>query len=497
MKLKSNYALLFLLLSQVLCAASSRPNVLFLSVDDLNDWINPMGHSQAITPNMDRLAARGVTYQNAHTAGSFCAPSRTAIFTGRYATTTGFYHNQVYHFENPEIVPLHMAFHNAGYATYGAGKLFHHAHGFIDRRAWDEFYIRDDELKKRGWGMETWKEFHHDMLPDPYPASPYNIGLGRAPTNGFFLEWGPIPNEKEERMADTMRTNYAVEVLQRQHDEPFFLGLGLYAPHFPNYVPQKYFDLYDRDAIVPPVYLQDDWDDLPEKPRKRLAERRSFQERIENLDIHKDAIRGYLASVTYADAMLGRVLDALDASPYRDNTVIVLWSDNGYHLGEKMNWGKETLWQRTSNVPLIFAGPGIARGASLETSASLVDMYPTLLDLCRLPQEDGLDGVSMARDLRYPERAQDRAVMLPGTEPNEYAIMNQKWRYIRYRDGGEELYDVCNDPHEWTNLADSPEYASVKRKMAAEAPSDFAEPRRRKHRLNLVIEGDDFHWEKK
>jgi len=446
---------------------------------------------------MDRLAARGVVYHNAHTAGSFCAPSRTAIFTGKHVSTTGCYRNQVYFHEYPDLVPLQMAFHDAGYGTFGGGKLFHHAHGFIDRRAWDEFFIRDDQLKKRGWGLETWKEFHYDMLPDPYPASPYNIGLGRKPTNGFFLEWAALDNEKEDGMADTKRTNWAIDILQREHEKPFFLGIGLYAPHFPNYVPKKYFDLYDRDAIVAPEYSREDLEDLPDEPLERLKKRVQFQERLEKIDAHKDAVHGYLASISYADAMLGRILDALDASPYADNTVIVLWSDHGYHLGEKMNWGKETLWERTSNVPLIFAGPGIAKGADIDASASLLDMYPTLLDLCGIPQVEGLEGVSLAADLAKPESAEDRFILLPGTVPGEYAVMNQFWRYIKYRDGGEELYNFVEDPNEWNNLADSPKYSVIKDKMAEFAPKTFAKPRPMKRDLRLVTNGDDFHWENK
>lgn len=490
----------WLLLPLILCSAAAakpRPNVVFFALDDLSDWINPMGYEQAITPNMDRLAAAGVTYQNAQTAGIYCAPSRSAIFTGRHPSTTGCYTDQVYYHNHPDIVPLQMAFKNAGYSTFGAGKLFHHARGFIDPRGWDQFFIRDDELKKRGWPLETWKEFHYDMLPNPYPASVYNKGLGRPPTNGFFLEWGPIPNHKEERMADTMRTNWACDILKKKHDKPFFLGVGLYSPHFPNYAPQKYFDMYDRSKIKAPPYMDGDIDDIPPIPRKEMEKRSAFQARLEKLGAVEDAVMGYLACVTYADAMLGRVLDAITEGPNARNTIVVLWSDHGYHHGEKEDWGKRTLWERTTNVPLIFAGPGIARGQSIEASASLLDMYPTLMELCRIPVDKKLEGVSLADDLKNPHKAVDRFVYVSGTHPNEFAVMNRTWRYIRYRDGTEELYHVEVDPNEWHNLADKPEYEPMKKKLAGHAPKSFAKPGPSSHALELMCEGDDYWWENK
>ena len=207
--------------------------------------------------------------------------------------------------------------------------------------------------------------------------------------------------------------------LKEKHDKPFFLGVGLYAPHFPNYCPQKYFDLYDPAKIELPPYKDDDLDDLPPKIRKTEDQPdEPHHQRLEELDAVEDAIHGYLACISYADAMIGRVLDALDASPYADNTIVVLWSDHGYHHGEKGDWGKHTLWERTSNVPFIWAGPGIAKGAVTDVSVSLIDMYPTFVELCGLPQPPHrLEGVSIAATLRDPAKAKDRDVFLPHMEP--------------------------------------------------------------------------------
>jgi arylsulfatase A-like enzyme len=476
--------------------ASQKPNILMFAIDDLSDWISPMGYQQAKTPNMDRLAKMGVTFQNAHTAGSYCAPSRTAIFTGRHASTTGFYTNQVYFKNQPEITPLQVALQEAGYRTFGGGKLFHHPAGYFDLRGWNEIYTHDEKLKQEGWPVESWTR-DHPALPKPYPNSIYNQ-TDRPTKTQWFLEWGAVLNENEELMADTMQTNWVCRLLSETQQEPFFIGLGLYAPHFPNYVPQKYFDLYDRDTLVPPPYFENDLDDLHPQLKKQKMARGKIHQHLEEIDAVKDAIHGYLSSVSYVDAMLGRILDSLEESPYRSNTVIIIWSDHGYHHGEKSDWGKHTLWERTSNVPFMWAGPGIAQGQSIEASVSLIDIYPTLMEIAGAEVDSALDGVSLLKNLQKPETADGRrAVMLPGLKPNEYAIMTQSWRYIHYANGAEELYNVEEDPNEWNNLASNPDYERVVKLLAAEAPENFAEPSPSKDLFKLTFDGESFEWVKK
>ncbi len=471
------------------------PNVLFLAVDDMNDWIGCLETTpRAITPNLDRLAARGVTFSNAHTAGVYCAPSRAAIFSGQFASTTGCYRSATYWVHRPEIEGLQMSFAKAGYTTLGAGKLFHHPAGAIDQRGWTEFFLRNPSQRTSGWPLDSWSE--ETPLPEVIPASVYNEG--REVTGGLFLEWAPIPNDKEEEMADTIRINWAVDQLQKNHDKPFFLGVGIYAPHFPNYCPQKYFDLYDPANIELPPYKADDLEDLPQKIRKMKTARSRIHQRLESLDAVDDAIHGYLACMSYADAMMGRVLDALKVSPHADNTIVVFWSDHGYHHGEKGNWGKHTLWERTSNIPFIWAGPGIAQGAKTDVTASLIDMYPTLVEMCGLSNPlQSLEGQSLANTLADPASAIDRDVFLPHMEPGEYAIINRDWRYIRYGEDGEELYDLKKDPNEWTNLASQRAYDDLKNKMRQSAPAKFAKPAEKLvSRRDLVIEGESFRWEK-
>ena len=474
-------------------SAAERPNVLFIAVDDMNDWIGCLGKTpRAITPNIDKLANSGVNFTNAHTAGVFCAPSRAAIFSGQFASTTGCYQSANYFVDHPEIESLQTSFAKAGYSTYGAGKLFHHPAGAIDVRDWTHFFLRNPEQRETGWPMNSWSE--ETPFPETFPASIYN--RGQEITGGMFLEWAGIPNQKEEEMADTKRVNWAVEQLKKKHEKQFFLAVGLYAPHYPNYCPQKYFDLYDpKDIKLPPI-KEDDLTDLPEKIRKMKTGRSRIVQKLKSLGAWDDAIHGYLACISYADAMLGRILDALEASPYANNTIVVLWSDHGYHLGEKGDWGKHTLWERSSNVPFIWSGPGVAKNKVTDVTVSLIDMYPTFVEMCGLPQtKQKLEGTSIASVLAEPDKAKDRSVFLPHMHPGEYAIINRDWRYIHYGEDGEELYDLGKDPNEWTNLAGQEKYTDLKTEMASLAPKDFAPPAKKLHaKRDLFVKDGSYKW---
>jgi arylsulfatase A-like enzyme len=483
-------------LLSILCQsvrAAERPNILFLAVDDMNDWIGCLGKTpRAITPNIDKLAKSGVNFTNAHTAGVFCAPSRAAIFSGQFASTTGCYQSANYFVNHPEIESLQTSFAKAGYSTFGAGKLFHHPAGAIDVRDWTHFFLRNPDQRETGWPMNSWSA--ETPFPETFPASIYN--RGQEITGGMFLEWAGIPNQKEEEMADTKRVNWAVEQLKKKHEKPFFLAVGLYAPHYPNYCPQKYFDLYDpKDIQLPPI-KEDDLDDLPEKIKKMKTARSRIVQKLQSLDAWDDAIHGYLANISYADAMIGRVLDALEQSPYADNTIVVLWSDHGYHLGEKGDWGKHTLWERASNVPFIWSGPGVAQNKTTNVSVSLIDMYPTFVELCELPQtKQKLEGTSIASTLTDPDKAEDRSIFLPHMHPGEYAIINRDWRYIRYGEDGEELYDLRKDPNEWNNLAEENKYAEVKNRLASFAPQEFApQAKKLNAKKDLFVKDGSYKW---
>ena len=488
-----SYSFLFLCTQLLADQTQKKPNVLFLAVDDMNDWIGCLGKNpRAITPNIDKLAKSGVNFSNAHTAGVFCAPSRAAIFSGQFASTTGCYQSANYFVDHPEIESLQTSFAKAGYSTFGAGKLFHHPAGAIDTRDWTHFFLRNPEQRQTGWPMNSWSK--ETPFPDTFPASIYN--RGQEITGGMFLEWAGIPNHKEEEMADTKRVNWAVEQLKVKHEKPFFLAVGLYAPHYPNYCPQKYFDLYDPQKIALPLIKKDDLNDLPEKIKKMKAGRSKIVQKLQSLDAWDDAIHGYLANISYADAMIGRVLNALEQSPYADNTIVVLWSDHGYHLGEKGDWGKHTLWERTSNVPFIWSGPGVAKNKTTDVTVSLIDMYPTFQEMCGLPKtRQNLEGTSIASILSEPANIKDRSIFLPHMHPGEYAIINRDWRYIRYGEDGEELYDLNKDPNEWNNLAGEKKYAKIMNRLASFAPNKFApQARKLNAKRDLFVKDGSYKW---
>jgi choline-sulfatase len=447
-----------------------RPNVLFLSVDDMNDWVGCLnGYPGVHTPNIDRLAKRGVLFANAHCASPLCNPSRTALLTGMRSSTTGVYDNdQWWRPALPDAVTLPVYLRKHGYYAAGAGKVFHHVAGFNPPDQWDEFRLQvfDDPWYRRiAWYPWIKKE------PNP-PGHPFN-GIKDFP--GEF-DWGVLPRSEAE-YGDMKAVEFAGEFLKRKHDKPFFLAIGLWHPHIPMFAPQKYFDLYPDPRM--PECPENDLDDVPPEGQKLAASRRNEHERILKEGKWKDAVRAYLACISFADAMIGRMLDMLDQSPYAGNTIIVFWSDNGWHLGEKQHWHKSTLWQRATHVPMIIAGPGVQEaGRARPQPVSLLDIYPTLVELCGLPPRQELDGTSMVPLLRNSKANRNPAVItyLPGN----HAVRDERWRYIRYRNGGEELYDCLADPNEYRNLASDPKHEKVKLGLARWMPKTSAAPQPRR-----------------
>ncbi len=475
---------------------NDQPNVIFFAVDDMNDFINPLGYGQAVTPNLDRLAEMGVTFTNAHAPNSYCAPSRTAIWTGLQSTTTGCYRDEIYFYDFPDIVPLHEAFQRAGYKTYGAGKLFHHKEGHIDMEGWDEYYARNEEIKNLGYPTG----YQGDDLPrpDPVPHSSYYRKTGKTELIGAgFIESGPIPNEEANQMMGVKRTKWICDLLSKDHQDPFFMGLGLYTPHFPNYAPQKYFDLYDIDKIVVPELFEGDLDDLPEPMKKQMNNRSKIQKTLEDIDAVQEAVLGYLAAVSYADGLLGEVLDALEQSSYKDNTIVMLWSDQGYHLGEKGNWGKHTLWSETSRVPFMISGPDLPRGKRVGSTVGLIDIFPTLSELCHLPAQHQMDGQSIVSLMTGDQIEKNRNLFIPYHLRGSYSVVNEDYRYIYYKGGGEEFYNRKNDPDEHHNLIGEEANRSIIAEMKKVVPESFRKPATPKKSLELVLEDDLYYWKSK
>jgi arylsulfatase A-like enzyme len=447
-------------------AAAAQPNVVFLSCDDLNDWVGCLGGYPGVqTPNIDRLARRGVLFSDAHCATPLCNPSRTALLTGRRGDTTGIYNNEQYWRPAlPDVVTLPQHFMQNGYHVAGAGKVFHHVAGFNPPDQWHDFQLQEfDDPWYRRAGWYPWVK----KIPAP-PGHPFN-GLDNFP--GEF-DWGVLPR-KEAEYGDIQAVEYGEKFLARKQEKPFFLALGLWHPHIPLFAPQSYFDLYPPEKVKLPVAPEDDLDDVPAMGKKFAAARIEEHRRILREGKWKDAVRAYLACISFADAMVGRVVAALDQSAHARNTILVFWSDNGWHLGEKQHWHKSTLWQRSTHVPLIVSAPGMrAAGTARRQPVSLLDLYPTLVEVCGLSQRPGLEGTSLAPLLRDVNAKRDPVVStyLRGN----HAVISERWRYIRYADGSEELYDRVKDPNEWKNLAGDSTLASVKQDLARRLPTTSA-----------------------
>ena len=304
----------------------------------------------------------------------------------------------------------------------------------------------------------------HVPKPDGFPFS-------GVPGLGHENDWGSLGYDEGD-YDDSKSAEFAVRYLKRDHDGPFFLACGLFRPHLPWYVPQSYFDKYPLDEIVLPKVKEDDLADVPPAGKAFAKARRSDFEAIKKKGKWREAVRAYLASITYADTQLGRVLDALDAGPHAKNTIIVLWSDHGWHLGEKGHWHKTTLWEEATRVPFIISAPGFEPGICSKP-VSLIDIFPTLTDLCDLPKIGAQDGVSLAPLLENTNSEWARPAIIE-FKPGNVAVRSEHWRYIRYRDGSEELYDLRADPHEWNNLAENQKYGAEKDRLAKEATSKWA-----------------------
>ncbi|MBK5294048.1 MAG: sulfatase [Acidobacteriia bacterium] len=443
-----------------------RPNIVFVSVDDMNDWVGCLrGYPGVQTPNIDRLARRGVLFANAHCASPLCNPSRTALLTGRRPSTTGIYNNDQFWRPNlPGVVTIPQYFKQNGYTVAGAGKVFHHTAGCNPPDQWDEFQLQvfDDPWYRR----DEWYPWNK-RIPNPL-GHPYN---GLKNFQGEF-DWGVLPKEASE-YGDQKAVDYGQRFLARKHEKPFFLAVGLWHPHIPMFSPRQYYDLYPESKVKLPEIRADDLNDIPAVGREFAAFRRSEHERIVKEGKWKDAVRSYLAAISFADAMVGALVRTVEQSAYGSNTVLVFWSDNGWHLGEKQHWHKSTLWQRSTHVPLIISAPGMrGAGKARNQPVNLLDLYPTLVELCGLPGPKDLDGESLAPLLRDPAARRNPTVST--YLPNNHAVRNERWRYIRYSDGGEELYDCVKDPNEFTNLAGMPEHAGLKRDLAQWMPKASA-----------------------
>jgi arylsulfatase A-like enzyme len=451
----------------ILRAAPKRPNVLMIAVDDWNDWVGALGgHPQVRTPNMDRLAASGLLFTEAHTAAPICNPSRTALMTGRRPSTSGVYDNdQPWRVAMPEVVTLPQYFRANGYRTAGGGKVFHHGRGYNDPRSWEEYFFWNPAGRENGWFDG------YSFPPDPEPSNRPVTPMPSVSWRNF--DWAPL-DVPDSAMPDYKLATWAGDFLKTRQDRPFFLAAGFFRPHIPWFVPKEYFDMYPMEEVIVPTVKEDDLADLPPIARQFALNQYSRHDLLVSTGNWKRAVQAYLACISFSDAMVGRLLDALEASPYRDNTIVCLWSDHGYHLGEKWHWHKQALWHRATHVPFLFVAPGLTKpGTRCHRPVSLIDLYPTLLDLTELPRNERLDGLSLRPLLAGPDGRRERPALTTYLRAN-HAVTGQRWRYIRYHDGTEELYDRQQDPQEWVNLAGTSRHASEKRELARWLPPSDA-----------------------
>ena len=445
--------------------AKSRPNILLISLDDLNDWVGCLGgHPQTLTPNIDRLAAEGMLFRNAYTAAPACNPSRTALFTGKAPATSGLYDNlQKLREVMPKETLMPRHFSNHGYWSAGSGKLLHY---IIDPVSWDDYFPK----------KETDNPFPKTYYPKKRPVSLPRGG----PWQYVETDWAALPVDDKTFGGDYSVSEWIGVQLSKKHDHPFFLGCGMYRPHEPWFVPAKYFQPFPLEKIqLPSGYRPDDLDDVPPVGR-RIARNRYFPHIVWHGQWRR-GVQAYLASIHFADAMVGRVLDALEKGPNADNTIVVLWSDHGWHLGEKEHWQKFTGWRAASRVPLIIKAPkgcqllpeGTKPGSVCDRPVSLLDLFATLTDLTGVPAKTETDGRSLVPLLKSPKTEWPYAAVTHLGHPQNYAVSLEQWRYLHYRDGGEELYQIAKDPYEWTNRADDPECAEILGKLRALAPRDM------------------------
>ncbi len=442
---------------------TDRPNVLFIAIDDLNDWTGALkGNPQARTPHMDKLASKGMVFTNAHCAAPACGPSRSALMTGMRPSTSGNYVNQNSFTKNPILnrsVLLTELLQQNGYYVAGSGKLFHGAHfnNEVQGRGFDDYYpSKTQDLFPR-----------IDRFSSPRPLNGMTKGVAR------YADWGPYaPDVALDDINDGKTAKWAADtLLGGELKEPFFVGAGIFQPHLPNYALQEYFDRFPLDEIeIPEGYLEDDMNDVPAASSKQRHI--AWAKAIRAAGQWKHAIQAYLAASAMTDELIGQMVGALEKSKYADSTIIVLWSDHGFQLGEKERWAKYSLWERATRVNMIWVAPGVTTpGSTTAKPANLLDIYPTLTSLIGIdPPERQLEGNDLSVLMKDPDAPWGK-VSLTTFGFKNYAVRSERYRYIVYEDGSEELYDHQNDKWEWTNLANDPEYAAIKKQMRKEIPT--------------------------
>ena len=433
---------------------SAKPNVLFIAIDDLNHWVGYLGRNkQTKTPNIDRLAKMGVAFTKAYCAAPVCNPSRAALMSGMRPGTTGVYDNgQDWKPVIPKEKTLTTQFLRAGYNVYGSGKIYHssaHRDG-----EWTDYMAEGKGNRKER------------AIPHPDAK---NRGVGG-------IRFQPLTDDS--RLLDEDIVDYGIKHLEANHEKPFFLAVGLHKPHMAWDVPKKYYDLFPLESIELPPTKEKDLEDIPPEGIKMAKPAGDHAEMIRS-GRWKEAVQAYLAAIAYCDAQIGRLLDAYERSRYRDNTIIVFWGDHGWHLGEKEHWRKFALWEEAARMPYIWVAPGVTKAGQLcHQTVDLMSVYPTLCSLCGLEIPTHVEGANI-RSLLMNPASEWSTPAITTFHQNNHGLRTDRWRYIRYADGGEELYDHRADEFEWTNLATNPAFAQIKQELIQKLPSKNVDELRR------------------
>ncbi len=462
-EMKSALCLLsFLLCFTIASAQQSKPNVLFLICDDLNCDMGLYGHPMVKTPNIDRLAERGVRFDNAHCQYALCGPSRASFMTGLYPDQTLIHGNAIYLRETlPNVQSLPQMFRENGYFATRIGKLYHyHVPKHIGTSGHDDPWSWNYTINPRG----------RDVTDEPL------IKTLREKAFGGTLSWLAADGTDEEQ-TDGIAATHAVAELQKSAKDgvPFFLAVGLFRPHTPYVAPKKYFDMYDLDQIEVPKVPENYKDTLPLPAWRSLTSKKDQRDLSDELS--REIIQSYYASITFADAQLGRILDALEETGLAKNTVVVFTSDHGYHMGEHGHWQKTTLFSNATRVPLVIAGPGVkAKGSASDCPVEMIDFYPTLAELTGLEAPDNLSGSSLLPILEGAKKDVRETAL--SQFKNGYSIVGKRYRYTEWGEKGaegNEFYDHESDPEELKNLANDPAQAELVKQWSAKLHQRIAE----------------------
>ena len=457
--MKRSYLIVFALLCvaslQSVFADTKQPNVLFIIADDLNTALSGFGHKQCKTPNLDRLAQRGVKFENMHCQYPVCGSSRASIMSGLYPYSNLTLGNEgTLRGSMPDVVTLSQAFRNSGYYAARVSKIYHMRIPFeiIDGTAESDDPFSWDEVTNI-------KALEQNAPGDSTNWSPKDQG-----SQSFT---GVVASGGDSEHADGMAADRAIEILEKVKDKPFFLAVGFVRPHVPLVAPKEYFDIYEREAMVAPVVPENDLDDVPKVIRGYKNNDTTYGVTPQ---LHKGLLQAYYASVSYMDAQAGRVLDALQEKGLADNTIVVLTSDHGYLLGHHHKYQKQHLFEEATRVPFIISVPWIneMHGHGTTKITELVDLYPTLTDLAGIPAPKTLQGISLKpllADTESPEWKKKQAFTI--SRNGGESLRTDDWRFTQWGFGkkGMELYDLKNDPGEFTNQARNPKYRSVRENL--------------------------------